>query len=53
MMALNRSPEFKSSNPKPRAAKLFVPVGRIWANSEELNYAIHYTKIQASEPSGS
>ena len=23
MMALNRSPEFKSSNPKPSAAELF------------------------------
>ena len=47
MIALNRSPEFNSSNPKPSAAE-----ATIWANSEELNYAIHYTKFQAFEPSG-
>ena len=52
MMALNRSSEFKSSNPKTQKGFL-VPEVTIWANSEELNYAIHYTKFQASEPSGS
>ena len=30
-----------------------VTEATIWANSEELNYAIHYTNFQASEPSAS
>ena len=53
-MTLNRLPEFKSSNSKPSAAQPFlVPEATIRANSKELNYAIHYTKFEASEPSGS
>ena len=54
-MTLNRSPEFKSSNPKTQSSRAFlVSVATISANAEELNsYAIHYTKFQASEPSGS
>ena len=51
-MALNRSPEFKGSNPKPGAAELFGPSGH-HLSKEELNYAIHDTKFQASEPSSS
>ena len=47
-MALNRSLEFKSLNPKPRSAELFGTL-----NSEKLYYVILYTKFQASEPSGS
>ena len=50
-MALNRSPEFKSSNPKPSAAEFLVREATILANSEELNYAILCTNFQASEPS--
>ena len=38
-MALNRSPEFKSSNLKPSATELLV------------YYAILYTGFKASEPS--
>ena len=54
-MALNRSPEFKGSNPQPRAAELFGTCGHhlSYGNSEELNYAIHNTQFQASEPSSS
>ena len=52
MVALNRSPEFNSSKQKPSAAELFGTWGHHWANSEELNYAIHYNKFQASELSG-
>ena len=50
-MALNRSPEFTSSNPKPSAAEFLVHEATISANSEELNYAILYTNFQESEPS--
>ena len=50
-MVLNRSPKFKSSNPKPSAAKHFGAEAIIRANSEELYYAILDTKFQASEPS--
>ena len=45
-MALNCSPESKSSNPKPRSAELFGTCGHHLSNSEELNYAIHCTKFQ-------
>ena len=50
-MALNRSSEFKSSHPEQQS--FLVPEATISANSEELNYAIHYTNFRAPEPSGS
>ena len=49
-MALNRSPESKSSNPKPSSAQLF---GTLRPPFEQLYYAMLNTKLKASEPSGS
>ena len=51
-MALNRSPEFKSSNPKPSAAELFCNL-RPPSEQTRKNYAILFTKFQASESLGS
>ena len=52
-MALNCSPEFNSSNPKPSATELFGTLGHHMSKLRRAHYAVHYTKFQASEPSGS
>ena len=50
-MALNRSSEFE---PKTQCNKSFwYPEATIWANLEELYFAMLNTKFQVSEPSGS
>ena len=52
-MALNGSPEFKNSNPKPRAAELFGTCGHRLSKLRRAQLCNPlYTKFQASEPSG-
>ena len=48
-MALNRSAEFRSSNPKTSAAKLFGTLRPPF----KLYYTLLNNKFQASEPNGS
>ena len=52
MMALSRSPELKKFRTQHLVQQSFlVPKTTIWANSEELNFAILCAKFQESEPS--